>query len=647
LPAVLDAHRAEAFDSPLSQFIDTRSSNQKRVFETFCEVIRARWTEQVGSSPSEEELRELLRLVHVELYDFGDGLRSERIAERELRTHVLADASQAPKAWSTLEKIFERNDRNGLTVTPTSLRRELAASGIALELPPDYTNDIERLRQLTERNLKLLSEHTSLPFGARDTERIHIDRRDELTSFVAAAQSTDLLLTGEPGCGKSGLMHDTAHELRKNGAPIVLLLAEEIASTISRGSNFLGLDHSLVEVLENWPAATGGILLTDALDSVREPSAQREIRALLRDIRIASCSWKVIASVREFDLKHSRELRGVFPGTGVVDHESPDFSGVSHFHLRGLTDDQLDKLGQRRPEIVPFLDSARANPKSGSLHKSPFYLRLATELLAAGVAAARVADWNSPALLLRKFWENRVEGDGAEARVAAMGAICRRMVEQRTMVVAAQEVPLDAGGLRALNDLRSRGLLQSPSLLHGDNVGAETVRFSHHLLHDYAIARAYIPTAPERFCNFVRGETLLPIFYRQGFVFALEEIWDADQTRRNFWAVTLDLEGTATLHGLSRILGPLIAARRVERLDDLQPLLEATVASTDNVDPPHKALRHLASGLQDTPAELILAGVPAWCEFVQQLSALIVSQPFLEAPVTHILARLDAVGANR
>jgi len=232
-------------------------------------------------------------------------------------------------------------------------------------------------------------------------------------------------------------------------------------------------------------------------------------------------------------------------------------------------------------------------------------------------------------------------------RIAALGAICRGMVKERTMVLGAQEIPFSATELLALNDLRSRGILQSPSLLHGDQVGAETIRFSHHLLHDYAMARVYIPTAPDRFCSFVRKESLLPIFYRQSFIFALEEIWDADQTRRSFWDTALDLEGTATLHGLSRILGPMIAARRVERFSNLEPLLQAISISTNATDPAQKAVLHLASGLQDASAELILAGASAWCEFVERLSGLIASKPFLEAPVAHIVARLDAIGANQ
>lgn len=59
---------------------------------------------------------------------------------------------------------------------------------------------------------------------------------------------------------------------------------------------------------------------------------------------------------------------------------------------------------------------------------------------------------------------------------------------------------------------------------HGNRLGDEDIRFSHHLLHDYAIARSLIPVTPSRFVDFAVREPLLPVFYRQSFMFALEEL---------------------------------------------------------------------------------------------------------------------------
>ena len=106
---------------------------------------------------------------------------------------------------------------------------------------------------------------------------------------------------------------------------------------------------------------------------------QKTLRRLLRDVQEGDSSWTVIASVREFDLKHGRELREAFPGDGVASHTANDFAGVAHFFLKGLTETQLDELANRRSEIRPFLESARQNTKSGALHRSPFYLRLAAD----------------------------------------------------------------------------------------------------------------------------------------------------------------------------------------------------------------------------------------------------------------------------
>ena len=646
LQNALNSHRLEAADSVSADFVAGRNRDQRSALEKAIAVIKDAWQRQHKTKPTEQELRDLLRMTFVEVHDFGSGYHHERTAEEQLRAHIVAKSARAPRAWSHLEHVFSRANETGLTVTATSARRSLASDGFILALPPDYAADIQRLRNLTSRNLERLQQHTTLRFGPNAADAIHIPRLDKLNAFAAAVVERDLLMTGEPGCGKSGLIHATTTFLQEKGASVVLLLAEEISRSGSAApGNLLGLDHPLRDVLTNWANGESGVLITDALDAVRDPEAQRIVRGLLSDARDSPSKWKVAASVREFDLKHGRELREAFPGQGIPNHSSNDFSGVSHFHLVGLSDDELDWLGQQRIEIVPFLDSARGNPRSGALHKSPFYLRLAAELLSVGVTPARLADWNSPAVLLRSFWSNRVEGQGAEQRTAALQLICRQMVAARSMVLSVQEVAFGATELAALNELRSRGILQSPSLLFGAEVGADEIRFSHHLLHDYAIARAYIPTVPHRFCEFARREPLLPIFYRQSFVFALEEIWDRDSTRESFWGLALELEGTANLHGITRILAPIVAARRVEKFGDLEPLVRALSRTTCADEPAQKALRHLASGLQDASAELILPGASAWCEFAERVANLIVSQPFVEGPVTHIIARLNGIDA--
>lgn len=236
----------------------------------------------------------------------------------------------------------------------------------------------------------------------------------------------------------------------------------------------------------------------------------------------------------------------------------------------------MDDLILQRAEIRPFVISARNNGKSAAVHRSPFYLRLAADLLQTGVTPSRLADWNSPALLLRRFWGIRVsEGAGASEREVALKSICQRMVETRNLAVSLKELSLTASGRVSVDEFRSRGILQAPAFRHADSIGSDEIRFTHHLLHDYAVARSLIPESPMIFCDFTIRNPLLPIFYRQSFLFALEELLDAGDCRKGFWEAALKLENVPTLYGITRILAPILAARRVEHLADLQPLLTA------------------------------------------------------------------------
>jgi hypothetical protein len=595
--------------------------------------------------PKEDELRHFLRQVYVEVYDFECGQRFERQAENDIRGHIVTDSMQACHVWKKLEHFFADANQRGIRITPASLRKTLSAEGLILKSPPEYVQEISRLRELTTVNLSRLEEHTTLRFGSTPNDTTHIPRTEEISALLTAAKSGHFLITGEPGCGKSGLIHQLVVEFQKNSLPVVLLLAEEIFGRDWKASaNLPGFAHALDEVLVNWPNGAHGFLVTDALDAVRDIETQKMLRRLLRDVQKGQSGWTVIASVREYDLQYGQELREAFPGVGIAGHASNSFSGVAHFHLSRLSESQLDDLAKERTEIRPFIESARKSAKSEGIHRSPFYLRLAAELLRDGEKPLRLADWNSPAVLLRKFWDARIKGNpGSNEREIALQAICRQIVKSRNMTISLKELSLGASERTAVDELRGRGILQSPALLHGTHVGNDEIRFTHHLLHDYAIARSLIPETPVPFCDFITHDPLLPIFYRQSVLFALEELWDAPDGRKGFWEAALKLEGVPNLRGITRILAPILAARRVDTLSDLQPLLVAVGSTNDVNAPAQKAVQHVAAGLQDASEDTIRVGSDGWCAFAEQLARLLSVNTSIEMPLVHILARLNAI----
>lgn len=645
LRGALNTFREDDFTS-LSEFLKRRQTREHEAMCALYEQSKQAWKQTYERMPTDAELCEFIQQVHVEVFDFGDGVQSDQLALQTIRGALAEKPTESQRILEWLYQHFGANNERGLRRTAATLRQLLTNEArIKLKSALSFADDIAFLEQLTERNLERLKDHTLLHFP--NTE-IHIDRTEDLAALVGAAKGGNLLVTGEPGSGKSGLIHPLVKTLIHDGVPTILLLAEEIFGKAWNGLPSLpGLKRPLDDVLANWPNGTRGILVTDALDAVRDVETQKLLRGLLQDVQKGRSGWNVVASVREFDLKHGRELREMFPGKGVEEHTSNDFAGVAHFHIAELTDAQLDELTVTVPQIGPFIATARTNLRSAGSHRSPFFLRLAAELLRAGVSAARLADWSSPAVLLRRFWDERLHsGTGASARQSALHSICGQMVELRRMTLSLQEVTLGVPERDAITELRSRGILQSPTLKHGSTIGGGELRFSHHLLHDYAVARSLIPDTSAPFLAFAIRNPLLPIFYRQSFLLALEELWDSDDSRAGFWDVALKLESVSGLHGVSRNLAPILAGRRVDVSGDLQPLANAVDASTSEDSSAEKALRHMALGLQDVADDAIRAGAGAWCGFAEKIASLLADRPSLEPPLVHIIARLNIVCAT-
>ena len=121
----------------------------------------------------------------------------------------------------------------------------------------------------------------------------------------------------------------------------------------------LELDHGLREILENWPGSGPAFLFIDALDATRGGRSEAVFRAISEVLELPGNRWRVIASIRTFDIRLGEQFKRLFQGVPASDrYVDPAFRTVRHLHITRWSDEELDQLRQRAPMIGEALDRA-------------------------------------------------------------------------------------------------------------------------------------------------------------------------------------------------------------------------------------------------------------------------------------------------
>ena len=206
----------------------------------------------------------------------------EREAKDLLRSVVLRDPEQAGNAWSALVQACARPQpelHSG--ADQAELQQILLRAGFELKVAHSYQADIQRLRQISVKSESTLS----------DLGKIHVGRvvvkmdRAVTHEIKRLSHAGPLLVVGEPGAGKSGALGDFVELLKTENIDHLVLTVDRVeASSEGRLRNELGLEHELVEILENWPGREPAFQVIYPIDAASGGEAAQTIRTLIEQL---------------------------------------------------------------------------------------------------------------------------------------------------------------------------------------------------------------------------------------------------------------------------------------------------------------------------------------------------------------------------
>ncbi|MYG27510.1 MAG: ATP-binding protein, partial [Boseongicola sp. SB0677_bin_26] len=244
-----------------------------------------------------------------------------------------------------------------------------------------------------------------------------------MTPLKVAIEGGSVLVVGEPGAGKTGVLVAIAMEMLDRNDPLIFLSADRLAGVATRNDlkDELALEHDLLDVLAAWPGTAPGTLIIDALDASRGGTSERVLSDLIEDgLRKIGHRWSIVASIRTFDLLNGKRLRGIAAGNPPFDaFVEPGLEQVRHFRIPRLSENEVEDVAQRRPELHALFKSAPSSVRDLLLNF--FNLALAVELLEDGALGESIQTIETQSDLIDRYDNLRLPS--GKLRCAAEDAV--------------------------------------------------------------------------------------------------------------------------------------------------------------------------------------------------------------------------------
>lgn len=441
---------------------------------------------------------------------------------------------------------------------------------IAPQQDSTYKEDIGRLKRLTAQSVSLTRKFSRIRMGS---EEIAV-KRQCLTALKAAVKDGSIVVGGEPGVGKSGVLHELVTDLVHDYDVVFITVDSVEADSLKGISDELRLSHDIVEVLTQWEGEKPGFVIIDALDAARLGQKVRAVNKLITRIKQEATRWHVVVSIRKFDLRYGPEIQELFEGTSPTSFQDPEFTNVQHINIPAFDDDELHQIVEQSPLLRQLVSTATTEFRD--LLRVPFTLNLAAKLLTSGIDLNDLTSISTQIELLEKYWASQViRADGyADKREALLRKILRLMVADQTMIISRSSV-IDSVTIdvELLHDLLSYQILAEGNLPTLRQPDREILTFSHHIIYDYAAAKLLLRGTDRDFTKNISRHKEWALTIRPSLVLHFQYLWQQDKTRERFWKLTLLLATSVDIPAIAKIIAPGVAVQFVKTITDFEPLL--------------------------------------------------------------------------
>ena len=391
-----------------------------------------------------------------------------------------------------------------------------------------------------------------------------------MPELSAAVDGGSLLVIGEPGAGKTGVLVALAEQLPST-APRVFLSVDRLAG-VATGDELrseLGLQHPVLDVLAAWPGSAPGVLIIDALDASRGGASEGVFATLIEDgmARIGD-RWSIVASIRTFDLRNGRRFRTLVAGTPPsAQYAEPSLGQVRHFCIPRLSDGEVQAVAHAHPELGRLAETAPEPVRK--LLQNVFNLSLAAELIDRGISADSIRRVATQADLVERYEDERLPK--ARLQIAVRDAVAV-MVERRRLTI-----PKIAVGNEAIDDVLATGVLAA---------AGDRIQFAHHVLFDHAAGRYYLDwDDSDRLLTQIAKDPAIGLLLGPSLRFAMERIWRDDRDGRpKFWQLILAIAAAKDVDPIVASVALRAGAERVTGPADVEGMCDQLRDRTDFAD---------------------------------------------------------------